>query len=98
MKTTDNRPKVKKLKLDLSLRDTNLVNSDSDTDDPDPEGDGLPDPIHDRHPEVVKVYEEDEEGNQIENVKKAYTLIPVPERIGCLINADDKFYNKHAIK
>lgn len=74
-----------------------MANSESDTDDLDPENDGLPDPTIGRLPEQVKVYEEDADGNLIENPRKNYTLTPVEERIGCYVNLDEKYYTAQAI-
>ena len=93
-KMQNDKPKVKPIKFNFELRESTPCNSSSDTDDLDPEGDGLPDPTINRKAEEVKVYEEDEEGNLVENRRKSYKLTPVPERIGCFINIDEKYYNK----
>ena len=84
--------KVKPIKFNFELRETTPVNSESDTDDLDPENDGLIDPTINRPPEVVKVFEEDENGVKYENKRKSYKLESVEERLGCFINLDEKYY------
>ena len=96
-KPQNDKPKVKPVKFNFELRETTPVNSESDTDDADPENDGLPDPMIGREDEIVKVFEEDGDGNQVENHRKTYKLTPVVERIGCFINIDEKYFNKKAI-
>lgn len=73
------------------------MNSESDTDDLDPENDGLPDPSINRPKEEIKVYDEDADGNLVENKRKTYYLTPVVERIGCFVNLDDKYYTAAAL-
>ena len=73
----EEKPKVKPVRFNFELRETTPVNSESDTDDLDPEQDGLADPTIGREPEEVKVWEEDDAGNLVENRRKTYVLTPV---------------------
>lgn len=90
--------KVKPIRFNFELRETTPVNSESDTDDLDPENDGLVDPTINRQPEVVKVFEEDENGVKFENKRKSYKLEQVKERLGCFINLDEKYYSAKSIE
>lgn len=92
------KPKVKPVRFNFALAETTPVNSESDTDDLDPENDGLADPTIGREPEEVKVWEEDDEGNLVENKRKTYVLTAVKERVGCLINLQEKYYCRHALR
>lgn len=89
----EKKNQLKPFRFNFELRETTPMGSESDTDDLDPENDGLPDPTIYQQPEEVKVLEEDEDGNLVENKKKTYFLTPVRERIGCFINLDEKYYS-----
>lgn len=97
-KEKDYKNKVKPIRFNFELRETTPVNSESDTDDLDPENDGLPDPTIMRPPEIVKVYEENENGVKVENKRKSYKLTSVEERIGCYINLDEKYYTADSLE